>query len=355
MLTWSNNSNKNNNTDDYDMEWTKLYLYNKSSGEYKQLCTIGIYSDLSGDPWLNGVGYYKTSEKTEGNIKSITNYNGCETSLAYIRMFPRDGAEIFAFLHIKYSEDVKTFMKNTGNNLQVFQSARFDPTSMQNFSIYTDIKYNPIEVNFGLGIEKNEWIGEDQHEYTITGNSNCSEINTKVVKNAGTKNETVSESGWTTFNSSFNKKTTYKNLTYPQMCEEYTGATKILYQVRKNYPVETRNWLNIPKIPTVDSGWKTLNLPVFAKDTINVSYKADGTNQCVINFERTEIDGHKRDESNFVLQRATDSSFTENLVTKEIAYTTLKWTKKDNYSATSSFTYTDKFSDVYGQGKKTFY
>ena len=75
----------------------------------------------------------------------------------------------------------------------------------------------------------------------------------------------------------------------------------------------------------------------------------------MINFERTEIDGHKRDESNFVLQRATDSSFTENLVTKEIAYTTLKWTKKDNYSATSSFTYTDKFSDVYGQGKKTFY
>ncbi len=97
-------------------------------------------------------------------------------------------------------------MENAGNNLQVFQKARFDPTSMRDFEIYTDIKYNPIEVNFGLNVEKNEWIGEDQHEYTITGNSNCSEINTKVVKNAGTKNETVSEFGWTTFNSSFNKK-----------------------------------------------------------------------------------------------------------------------------------------------------
>ena len=355
FLTWSNNSNKNNNTDDYDMDWSQFYMYNKSTKEYIRLCDIDIYQDWGGDPWLNGPGYYKTSEVTEGNIQSITNYNDCETSLAYIRMFPRDGSEIFAFLHIKYSERVKTFMKEAGNNLQVFQKARFDPTSMRNFEIYTDIKYNPIEVNFGLGIEKNEWIGEDQHEYTITGNSNCSEINTKVVKNAGTKNETVSESGWTTFNSSFNKKTTYKNLTYSQMCEEYTGATKILYQVRKNYPVETRNWLNIPKIPSVESGWKTLNLPVFAKDTIDVSYKADGTNQCAIKFERTSINGHKIDESNFVLQRATDSTFTENLVTKEIAYTTLKWTKKDNYSETSSFTYTDKFSDVYGQGKKTFY
>ncbi len=354
MLTWSDASGQD---DDYDMEWTELYLYNKASGQSKILCDIGIYRDGQGwasDAWLNVPGTYTMSERTEGNVKYITNYNGCETSLAYIRLFPRTGYETFAFLHIKYSEDVKNFMKNAGSNLQVLQKARFDPITMQDFEIYTDIKYNPIEVNFGLKVGQNEWIGEDQHQYTITGNTNCSEINTKVVKNAGTKNETVSETGWTTFKSSHTKKTTYKNLTYSQMLSENTGATKILYQVRKNYPVETRNWLNIPTIPTIESGWYTLYLPMFVKNTIDVSYATDGTNKCVCDFERSTIAGREKDESDFVLQRATDSIFTQNLVSQEIAYSALKWTKKDD-SETSSCSYTDNFSDVYGQGNKTFY
>lgn len=239
-------------------------------------------------------------------------------------------------------------MKKAGSNLQVLQKARFDPTSMRDFEIYTDIKYNPIEVDFGLDSGKNEWIGEDQHQYTITGNTNCSEIRTKVVRSG----ETVSETGWNNFNGSLEKTTTFKNLTI----DEQTGSIENQYQFRKNYLIETRNWLNIPEIPTKESDWYTLHTPVFVKNTIDVSKATNGTNSCVYKFERTTIDGREKDASDFILQRATDNTFTEDLVTKEIAYSALNWDKKDEDDyETASYSYTDNFSDVYGKGEKTFY
>jgi len=239
-------------------------------------------------------------------------------------------------------------MKKAGSNLQVLQKERFDPTSMRDFEIYTDIKYNPIEVDFGLDSGKNEWIGEDQHQYTITGNTNCSEIRTKVVRSG----ETVSETGWNNFNGSLEKTTTFKNLTI----DEQTGSIENQYQFRKNYLIETRNWLNIPEIPTKESDWYTLHTPVFVKNTIDVSKATNGTNSCVYKFERTTIDGREKDASDFILQRATDNTFTEDLVTKEIAYSALNWDKKDEDDyETASYSYTDNFSDVYGKGEKTFY
>ncbi len=52
MVTWINQPDSD---DDYDMEWTKLYMYNKSSGESKQLCTINTYSDACYCNWLSGL------------------------------------------------------------------------------------------------------------------------------------------------------------------------------------------------------------------------------------------------------------------------------------------------------------
>lgn len=68
FLTFSNATDQ---YDDYDMEYSKLYLYNKASGEYMRLCDIYIYPDLSPEVWLSGPDYYKTSEVSEGNVNLL--------------------------------------------------------------------------------------------------------------------------------------------------------------------------------------------------------------------------------------------------------------------------------------------
>ena len=345
FLTWSD---QKGSSDDYDMHFSDFSLYNKATGKEMYLCDVYIHWDMESDTWMSDPNSYSKDETSEGSIRSIYDFNDCETSIAYIRIFPRVGSEAFAFLHIKYSDAVKKFMKDAGKNLQLRQYAYFDPSNLRYFDIKTDIKYNPIETNFGLKLDVNEWSGEGKFKYSITGNSNCDKIQTKTIR-AGVENST----DWMKFDGIYTKETTFDNLTQAELDGTSTKPIKFQYQVCKEYTINTDNWLTSPSdgFNKQKSEWGTIIPPKMLLPGAIVA-SSNNNDKVTVSWQIEKYGkGAGYDESDFVIQRSTDPTFSNNVKTYKVVYTT----PSKLAEGTADFVMYDSFDDEYGNGRKTFY
>lgn len=117
-----------NDSDDYELDWCQLALYNKATSQTHLIARMDFLPEGQCD------GCYNVTE----NPSLYCNYNGCETRFCKRRFYGgwSDGL-VLCFFNIRYSESTREFIESAGANLQFYMKGRWDDEHWKDFDQYS--------------------------------------------------------------------------------------------------------------------------------------------------------------------------------------------------------------------------
>ena len=354
MMTWADLAD---NSDDYDMQYTSLYTGVHAS--FVKMCRIDFFNDETSLSEDQAGPYYSETKIGESNVKSITDDNGFKTELVYIKKVKKNDREhTFCFFHIKYPE-TNNYIANSKASLVLRQEAHYDYSHYKDYYITTDAPLKPLD--FNVSTSSKSWNDDCKYQYTVVESDNsvsrqkeASHIQYKTFVNGTQKSVSGdAKSGWVSF--SGEKQIVEDLSSYGLTLDNFNNSQiSFQYQLAKSYTINTENWLNAAKnsmstkTQYYTSGWKTVTPQKLIMPT---SIDARWVNSGKVNLEWSLSELGKSesdyDLSGFVLQRATNSSFSSDLVTFNLDY------NKESSSYSISDSYENLFTTK--ESKKTFY
>ena len=360
MMTWANNDGD----DDYDMQYVDFSLYDGSE-EYS-LCSIDFYDDKDCDCNIINDEYVE-SQKRESNVKSITNYNGCTTNLAYIRVLNReDKIQVFAFLHIKLSETIMTFLKGHPN-ARIEQKLSYDYKTYSTYYFFENLGYKPMVSETNLKVGDHSWLDDCKYQYKLTGigydkiqyGVDVNGVSKKQLTWETTSDTKTIEEDLTKLKNVNSTPVTNYTLTVADL---NNSKIEFKYRFSKDYKINTSYWLDgakktftgdtktTEKTVTYTSDWHTFKPQKLIMPT-SISAQWDVSGKINLKWKLSEYGESESDydQSGFILQRSTNSSFSSDLETFNLDY------NKESSSYTVSDSYEKLFTAKEQSEKKPFY
>jgi len=342
-------------SDDGEMTSARISLVNGSTNAEIELVFIQFAANDN-----------KNDHKTPS---SITNANGCTTVQTNYQMNNYDRHSLFNYFHTIYGEAVRDFIAAAGSNIKVKCRAHFDGNIADYYSNVLDEEDRQHIILPQPNVSDIAW--------TVNNNTTCVAFKPGVTAADGMKLKI--EECWNT-----NLSSEYQSFSSNSYCyyhpaqltkymnnlNLYTDYFKYKLYTENTYSFSTNKYLNNasnyqypqPTTTTIRSNITYFNAPTFAQpQNATAVDNKDGSVTLTWSNQKHASD-QAYDNSKFIIERATNSAFTENRVTQDVdfSYQTKyvinngKLIPLTGTSSTTSYTWTDNFT-IRNQGEKTFY
>jgi len=336
--TWIDRSSSNN---DYEMTSARIYLVNGSTGAEMEIAYLQFAANDNKED-------HKAPEWIE-------NANGCTTVQTNYQINFYDNHSLFNYYHTIYGDTVRDFIAAAGSNIKVKCRAHFDG-GINNY--YSNV----------LNEEDRQQIILPQPNvsdiaWTVNNNTTCVAFKPGVTAADGFKLK-IEECWNTNLNSEYQsfssnsycyyhpaQLTNYKN-----NLNRYSDYFKYKLYTENTYSFSTNKYLNNasnyqyphPTTTTIRSTVTLFNAPAFAQPE-NATAVDNKNGSVTLTWSNQKHQSNQAyDNSKFIIERATNSAFTENRVTHDLNLTYQTGT------GSTSYTWTDNFT-IRNQGNKTFY